>query len=308
MNKLFLFFLALVITACSSQPAPPVVPTLARDGLMRLAFPEWAPDLKHTSRLEVSEVSEKATQDGVYIGDFFLEPEQVVRLSENLAVLIATGPEYEEGRGKAVEPLDPGILTAVWFKRKDGWWTVDHRQQQVEHAGSFGSVGDISITKLDGTRFGLGNVSGGCWQGSCTRSLMLYAISKDSIQPILKEAIPLEANNEGAMGGSWCGDIFKHSDGVVFDTKQEPITDCFNVSGKWRVLPAKTNLGDLVINFTEHRASIADDSDISATQSGVVDANEPLKVVLTNKKSQAVYRFDGKQYKLISGENPVPSV
>jgi hypothetical protein len=122
---------------------------------------------------------------------------------------------------------------------------------------------------------------GGTWQGHTIEVLDLYDVSNGKVRKLTKAHINLHSDN-----GGWC----------------MPEKYCWDVSGEWKLETSggKSAYPDLVITFSGEEMDPVE----GATEETSPDVERALKPI----KAAARYRFDGTEYKLIEGENPVPSI
>ncbi|GLS06247.1 hypothetical protein GCM10007860_34220 [Chitiniphilus shinanonensis] len=291
-RQLLLVPLLLVLTACG--PRTPSAPSLERNTVMPLFFPGWGSrdgQRVQTLHLEGAE------------GRFDVSPVQVVRLSDQRAVLVTAATEVDEHGEAAAGHDTPGVLGAYWLRRDGERWLADGRQDDAGRAGFFGEVGSTDVVKLAAGRYALSVEYSSCWQGECGGWLALYELGEHRVRPLLGEPIALSALNSGSVPPpADCDAILAREPGTTERLPEEEERHaCYEVTGSWQIVPGHDTPGDLVLDFVSLK------EDYTAQPE---DASAPLvwAVSSTRRATQRmIYRYRGDSYLPFSGSNPVPS-
>lgn len=123
---------------------------------------------------------------------------------------------------------------------------------------------------------GFAVVSGGTWQGYTVSSLSVYNLADPALKD-LAQGVSLYSSSEGAC--------------------VEESDNCWEVKGKWRFEKRDGQaFDDLVLDFSGYRERRPD------------GAPEDQPRSRTDLKGVARYRFNGRVYGLVEGENIVPKV
>ncbi|WP_035052044.1 hypothetical protein [Andreprevotia chitinilytica] len=282
---------------------------------MQVVFPAWQ-DGKRNVALAVADDSDQkasataASQPATAQRWFTLDPDQVVRLAEDRAVLITTGSEVDEHGASLAGHPSPGLISAYWFKRDGERWIADGSQNEVDWIGFSGTPGKTQVVKLSANRFALSAEPSSCWQGYCGTWFALYELGAHKVTPLLKEEA-LASDNINAMSVD-CEPVLKRPAGSVDQHEEEDATrhECYSVTGQWHIQAGKSGKdqpGDLVIDFlsrTEHLKTLKaaeEDEDGNVTSQALVAST------IEHSKQRALYRYQNGSYKRVSGTNPVPS-
>lgn len=196
-------------------------------------------------------------------------------LPDGRTVVITNGaPSDEKGNDLAGHPT-PGMLNVYTMRRTETGWHVLERRENVTTLGSMGHFGDVQWVSLGPDKPGFIVSSGGVWQG--------YAISFADIFDL-------------GHGVRHLGSVKKasSSSGACSPEKDE----CWDIDSGIRLLDAQADAyPDLQVDFKGKRFRV--------TENKNGDYVEHPKGTI---QQSARYRFDGKEYALVSGSNPVPDI
>jgi hypothetical protein len=197
-------------------------------------------------------------------------------LPDGRTVVIVNGaPADEEGHSMVVH-VSPGLLNVYFLRRDGGRWTVLERQERLDELGTVGSIGSVSWAQLAPGRPGFIVSSGGTWQGSTVSGSSVYDLA-DGVR------------NLGGFGD--------HSDNAGDCLPEKP--DCWDVSGEAHFVDngQQGPYWDIRVDFSGKHYTV------TAAPDG-----KQIEHVKSVVKQSALYRFDGKAYKLIEGSEPLPSI
>lgn len=292
--------LSALLGACSDkQPAHAPVPpsasaaasiaTLAKDAEMKSAAAKkvlssslmaavFGQDYRPASDDALVELPGVDHRDKV--GMYVLSAVSVSQLPSGQVVLIANAETADE-QGKAYSAhASSGLLNVFLLRQVDGKWHVLKRHENVAALGSFGQLGEVVWIQLATGRPGFVVINGGNWQGYSIGGLALF----DPLAESMKE-----------LGGAA---LYSNNDAAC----EPESAKCWRVAGKWRLVPAAAKTAkydDLLIDFIGEE---------SIDPNGYGDEQRPAKRVTRKYTVQTRYAYDGKQYQLVSGSNPVPGI
>jgi hypothetical protein len=281
------FAAAGLAAACIGQVLAAPAPVGAA-GLLRLVFPGWQDDDKG----RMQDVTLPPNPDGW--GD---DTEQTVRVDPKL--LIATSPDtvtLVAGMAPAeVAHPTPMGLSAYYFRRSGGKWTLEAKQEGFGYEGYFAEAALRQIA-LAPRIAAIGAESGTCWQGYCMEGISIYRLDAGKVAPKPVARIVLGGYDYNAAGD--CrrrllplvtlepGDL-NTDDGVPPESHA-----CYKISATWSVGPSTgAQPGDLTIHFT------------GALSPASIKPGPPRRI-----DQKQVMRYVGGEYRVISGDNPIPSI
>lgn len=213
---------------------------------------------------------------------FFIDAVSHSQLANGDTVLVANGVEMGEGGVRMDGHVSGGFLNVFILRQADGKWRVIKRHENVAEFGNFGSVGEVQWVTLTSGKPGLAVVTEHAGGGYFMHSLALFDPAAEVMQ------------NIGSM---------LVSSGGVDACAHEPEHACWSILGKWRFAPSKKQAAydDLVFEFAGMHIKPREPRNPALEE----DAWDP---VTTAVKASARYAFDGKEYQLVEGENPVPGL
>jgi hypothetical protein len=191
------------------------------------------------------------------------------------AVVVNGAPSDENGADNAAH-ASPGMLNVYTLRRTDGAWQVIERHQDVSTMGSSGNIGVVKWIMLGPRKSGIIVSSGGTWFGSTIATAEVFDID----------------HGMRSLGGF---DELSSNAGGCMPEK----ADCWDVEGKIGTVPSAhaEDYRDIVVNFAGKHFRVTENS-----------AGDPVEHVTRTIRQVARYRFNGKIYVLVAGENPVPAI
>ncbi len=196
-------------------------------------------------------------------------------LPDGRTVVITNGAPSDEKGNDLAGHASPGMLNVYTLRRTETGWNVLERRENVTTLGSMGNFGEVRWISLGPDKPGFIVSSGGVWQG--------YAISFADIFDLGHGVRHLGSVKEASS-----------SSGACSPEKDE----CWDIDSSIRVLDVQADAyPDLQIDFKGKRFRVTEN------KSG--DYVEHPKGTI---QESARYRFDGKEYVLVSGINPVPDI
>lgn len=264
--------------AVPAAPASPAAMPLAKlskqegDVLMQAIFAQRYQADKGYAVAEIDVKDAPASATGFY---------QMTLLSAQpladgrMAVIINGCPADEQGNS-AASHASAGMLN-VYVLQPDGQsWKVVERRENAASFGSSGMIGSARWVMLAANKPGFIISTGGTWQG--------YTISVAEIFD-LDGVLALGAISEMSSSAGACA--------------PEMADACWDVSGELRFVdsPTPSPYRDVAVDFIDKRFIVTEG------QGG--NFVEHLK---SSTRKAARYHFNGKEYVLVFGENPVPGI
>ena len=206
-----------------------------------------------------------------------MSPVGVNDLPDGRTILIVNGsPASEDGTDMAAH-ASAGVLNVYALRRDGSHWTVTARWENVDFLGSSGMIGRVKWVGLGPGRPGFIVSNGGVWQGYWIRGAAIY-----SLEAQLRR-----------MGG------FAEGSGNEGACVPEMTEQCWHVEGDIRFAtePQEGGYQDIVVDFTDKRFTVTEDA-----------KGQAVEHIKSQTKQSARYHFDGKEYVLVSGTNPVPGI
>ena len=272
-----------LVSACSKKPAP-VQPAASSpapasalagapgDALMQTVYGKhWNAKLARavTSLPDNEDRSQEHRMVVTYVAQS--------TLANGDTVLVTNAVPADENGEAMIAHVTLGMLNVYVLRNVGGTWETIKAHQSITRLGSSGSLGESKWVSLGKNRLGLAVLHGGTWQGSTIELLSLFDPQADVVTD-LTDQVKIASDNEG---------------GCDPDSELE----CWKTVGDWKMAPSLSGgrMNDIVIAFT-HEAS-----------NQLKDAQGDATMTRDRKTSQmkARYVFDGKKYRLVSGNNPV---
>lgn len=170
---------------------------------------------------------------------------------------------------------DIGLINVFTLRQVAGEWKVLRRNENLVYRGDNNRPGSVLFTMLGKGKPGLAIVNGGASEFGCIReTILLYDLDENPLRD-LTEAIPSKSIHERGC--------------------EDGVDGYWSINSKWHFAPPKKAAAydDLVIVFSGNR-----------TSPSVNKEGQAIAVVDTAVNATARYAYDGKKYRLISGENP----
>jgi len=209
-------------------------------------------------------------------GYFLMTLTGFTELPDGRTVVAVNGLPSDENRTDMAAHASPGMLNLYALRREGAGWKVVERHENVATMGSMGNFGDVEWVTLGPGKPGLIVTSGGTWFGS--------SIYEGGIFELGEKVRLLGSYSRGSSNAGACMPESK---------------DCWDVDGHVRFVdnPQGGPYGDLLVDYEGRHYTVTEGKDGNQV--------EHLKSTV---KQTARYRFDGKEYGLVSGTNPVPGI
>ena len=215
-------------------------------------------------------------EDGEDAGNWRMSLHAAKELADGRTVVVANGAPADENGNELSAHASAGMLSVYTLRRANDTWQVVERHDDVGTMGSSGNIGIVKWIDLGEGRPGIVVSSGGTWFGSTIMDAQVFDLD----------------HGMRSLGGF--AELSSNAGGCMPETK-----DCWDVDGKIGSVPAAHpgEYRDILVDFAGKHFRVTE------------SANGDLVEHLTRKVSQtARYRFNGKIYVLVSGENPVPAI
>jgi hypothetical protein len=196
-------------------------------------------------------------------------------------VLVVNGNPADDAGEAQTNHAEGGLLSVYLLRQAEGKWQILKRHENITNLGSDGQIGTVEWTMLAIDKPGLAVINGGTWQGNSIASLALFDLKAATMRDLIPAGVAVHSDNQGAC-----------------DPKSA--TECWTVTGKWRFAAPKAaaDYDDLLVDFSGEKSERAENAD-----------GEPAGPRKSEKIGGAArYAYDGKQYKLVEGENVVPGI
>jgi hypothetical protein len=233
--------------------------------MMKAAFPAF--DAKKGYALWKRGVP--APLDGVFAdewGDTELRavPQTSIALAPGITALVIGGTRMLESGPDDCHACS-AMLTLIPMRMVAGKWQTAGKARDIGPSGAWGMPGASAPLRLAGGQPGISVETSDGGQGYSVKVLDLYRFDAEGkATRLTAEPIRLGSDSIGVAAGC---------DGRTRKANR----DCFNISGKWRLNPAN--------------------SELTVAFSGYKNGQKLAK--------RAVYRLRSGQYALVTGENPV---
>lgn len=168
------------------------------------------------------------------------------------------------------------MLNVYTLKRSADAWQVIDRYQDLALTGSSGDIGAVKWIDLGAGRTGIVVSSGGTWFGNTAADAQVFDLDHGM------RGIGGFAESSSNLGACAPG-----------------MEDCWDVKGKIGTVAAARadDYHDIVVDFEDRRFRVTEDAKGNYVP-------HPMHTV----HESARYRFDGKEYVLVAGTNPVPGI
>ncbi|MCE3264606.1 MAG: hypothetical protein K0R43_3685 [Pseudoduganella sp.] len=207
---------------------------------------------------------------------FRVTPISMQEFADGTLALVSNSEPHDENDGGFSSHGQPGLVSVFVFSKDGPRRKLLRRLENIGTSGSHGQIGDVKWLSLAEGKPGFAVVGGGTWQGYTIQNLALYDLADPSMQD-LAGGISLYSGNDGACS--------------------EETEECWEVEGTWRFeKQAGQGFDDLILDFSGYRELRPEGAPATAAR------------VRKEAKGMARYRFNGKAYTLVEGENIVPGV
>jgi hypothetical protein len=248
-----------------------VTPAASKDALMQAVFgKQYRPATKDAlTELPMFEDRKK-------IRLFIVEPLATTVLATGVTVLVAKSSYAEENEEKIEQPDFLNIYSSVYLLREvAGKWTVVKRHPNIAYRGFDERRGSVLFPMLGKDMPGLALASGTNDEGCFSNAIHLFDLRDDPLRDLTGTGIPTGSSTTKSCGGT--------------DLKPNDETNA-----SWYLAPPKkpSAYSDIVMTFI---------TEITIMSS----AEENAKKSVISKKNSARYAYDGKLYKLVTGDSPI---
>ncbi len=197
-----------------------------------------------------------------------MTPLSAIQLASGRAVLVVNSAPAEPS------PATYGVLNVYTLKRNGAGWEVLERHEGLAEMGSNGQVGTVKWAMLAPDKPGFMVSTGGIRHGNWQTRAVFFDLASDMRQ----------------LGG------FRQAGGndCTPDNGQ-----CWEVESTIRFVDSETKADyrDIVVDFTDKRYTVLETADGSLLR-------RPENSIV----KRARYHYDGKEYVMKSGSNPVPEI
>ncbi|HZW23464.1 hypothetical protein [Noviherbaspirillum sp.] len=194
-------------------------------------------------------------------------------LEDGRTIVVVNGVPIDDDGNEQYSHASPGFLNVYFLERDGRRWRLVERRENIATMGSNGRIGSITWVMLAPHKPGFIVSTGGTWHGNTIRIAEIYDVAN------------------GVVGLGSLKEYFDNVGSCMEDTEE-----CWRVESTLQFVDGErpSFYRDIHIEFSSSKFTIAIDKD------GAVTERTKVKV-----KDVARYRFDGVQYKLIAGANPV---
>ncbi len=209
---------------------------------------------------------------------------------ENGQVALICNAQLLDANGNVQDShASAGLLGVYLLQNSGSGWQVVKKHENVAELGSSGSFGEVERVTLAPGRPGIVVHGGGTWQGYTVEEIAVFDLSAERLRDLTGEGVLLHSDSEGAC---------------LPETEE-----CWNITGQYRFVPGKPGVPyqDLQIDFSGEKSVLAEQASAAggaATSQNGAPSEPSRKVSKINVRAR--YAWDGQQYRLVQGENPVP--
>jgi hypothetical protein len=198
------------------------------------------------------------------------------RLADGRTVVIVNGAFADENGNDTSGYGSPGLLNVYFLKRNDKGWDVLERREDAAEAGLRGDIGGVEWVTLGSGKQGFILGSGGMWQGYLVATADIFVLDD-------------ETRHLGMVR------TMSDNDGNCLSDSE----DCWSVEGDIRFDTAAQSNGyaDMLIDYHGKHYRVTEGGD-----------GKQVEHVTSTVKQTSRWRFDGKQYVLVSGTDPMPQI
>lgn len=197
-----------------------------------------------------------------------------IRLADGRTVAIVNGAGADEEGNDIGGYATPGTLNVYFLKRGDKGWEVLERREDVAQVGVRGDIGGVEWVTLGPGKQGFILGSGGMWQGYLLATADLFALDDETRH---LGAFRTMSDSSGACTAE-SEDCWSVEADIRFDTTAQP-----------------SGYADMLFDYHGKHYRVSESKDGSQ-----------IEHMTSTVKQTARWRFDGKQYVLVSGTDPLP--
>lgn len=198
-------------------------------------------------------------------------------LPDGRTAVIVNSVSLGDEDGQFASHGTPGTLNVYLLRHEAGGWVLTDEYVEVASMGSNGALGSVTWLLLGPGKPGFVISSGGMWQGYSVTGSDVFALDENGVHALggFRDA----SSNEGACTAE--------SD------------ECWDIDSRLRLsdVHQKDGYRDLVVDFKGRYYTVTEDKNDKEVQ-------HPTRTI----RQTARYSFNGKEYVLVSGTNPVPEV
>jgi hypothetical protein len=197
-------------------------------------------------------------------------------LPDGRTAVVVNGAPSDENDADIPAHAAQGMLGVYTLRRTGGTWHVLARHPDVRTMGSSGTIGVVKWIDLGAGKPGIVVSSGGTWFGSTIAGAAIFDLDRGMRS--------LGGFTESSSNAGAC----------MPETK-----DCWEVDAVIATVagPRPEGYRDIVVDFTGRHFRVTEAADGNRNE-------HPTRTV----RQTARYRFNGKQYVLVAGANPVPGI
>jgi hypothetical protein len=197
-------------------------------------------------------------------------------LPDGRTAVIVNSVSLSDDDGEFASHGTEGTLNVYLLRQGAAGWEVLDRHEDVASMGSNGFMGGVTWLLLGPGKPGFAISSGGVWQGYAVSGTDVFELRADGVQALgtFQDA----SSNSGACG---------------------PGAECWDVGSSLRLAdtPQGNGYRDLLVNFKGKFYTVTEDK-----------GGKSVVHLQKTVRQTARYRFNGKEYVLAAGTNPVPQV
>jgi hypothetical protein len=288
MRILSVILLAWCLASCSrsdqdSAPVPVAPGAAPAAAPVQAAAPALVPAKQREHDVMVA-IFGPALRDGSALVQTQIENDEVhllmrltsmQELPDGRLAVVVNGAQADERGEDLSHPASEGILNVYVLRRDGDRWVVTSRHQNVTAMGSMGNIGEVAWVSLGVGKPGFIVSSHAGNQG--------YFITYASVFELDGGVRELASLKERSENTGACG----------------PGTECWDIGGTISFADAATpdGYGDMLVAFEGKHYRATGDAQGRTTE----------HVTQAIKQSMR-YRFEGKAYVIVAGENPVPDI
>lgn len=207
------------------------------------------------------------------VGIYRLEPVAMHELADGRVAVVANAQMADDKEEGMSSHATPGLLSAYLLRQAGDQWRVEARHENIAELGSFGQFGGVEWVTLGEGRPGFTVQHGGTWQGHTISHLSVFDLNDRAMHDLTGD-VPIFSSNDGACGGD--------------------VPLCWSTKAKWQFEKRPgARYDDLVLRFAGFEETRPD------------DAPEDAARERKEHSGMARYKFNGRAYVLVEGENMV---
>lgn len=198
------------------------------------------------------------------------------RLADGRTVVLVNGAFADEHGNDNSGYGSPGLLNVYFLQRKDKGWEVVERREDVAEVGVRGDIGGAEWVTLGPGKQGFILGSGGMWQGYLVATADMFELDDETRHLGM---VRTTSDSSGACTAE-SEDCWTVEGDIRFDTAAQP-----------------NGYADMLLDYHGRHYRVSEGKD-----------GKEIEHVTSTVKQTARYRYDGKQYVLVSGTDPMPEI